>query len=835
MAGGFDGSVNIDTGMDTRGFKSGMDGILTAAKAGATEINKTFSNMSVVKQLAVLDETVKRVGEGFDGWSVDKQNAALQVTMDTMASLAFESMTYEQQMEVLGETIKRVGWEFNGWPLDKQNAALQDTIDGVDRLADGTIRATKDTDKLADSTKKVAIATDNLPAKTNKWGTAINGVKRGFLQMASALIPGLYRINRFSLGIDKVNESATGAGKAFTKAFIVGAVGIVAVIVLVAALVGAFMSLYKKMLQMDGFKDNVKGLELAFANLKNAAMSAIMPLFNAILPIVMKVVAWLTEAANAAAAFIAALSGAGTYMVYVADSTGDAGSSAGTWADEVERGEEAVKGALAGFDQLNVLQMKDTNPDTPGGGGGGGTGHWEERIIGEDIKTKVKGILDFFASVKLFFKTMKDEGWEAAFRELLGVPEEKNTFFTIVGGWIDQAKLWFSGLATSIKTGDWSTMVDWYDTYFLQPLATKFGLTWTGPGGIKQLIAGVVVGIKTGNWSTLAKWFDTATLQPLAKAFGLTWTGPAGIERLINGVSKGLRTGDWSTVGAWFNTAVLQPLTKTFGLTWEGENGIKHLVDGVSIGLRTGDWSTFSSWMDTNVLAPLLANFGLKWEGEGGIKQLIEGVSKGLRTGDWSTLGDWFGTNVWGLIKASADGMWKAMLLDANAIAGTIGTSIGGLIIGAVNAVIGVINRMLLDIQNVVNGILDAIDILHSGKKYITIEPIGEIVVPGGGSGGEGGGGGGTWRYAATGAVIPPNAPFAAIYGDQRFGRNLESPESLMRQIVREETAGMGGQGNQAITINFAGSLSALVGALKPYIDKENVRIGGSLVSRSTG
>lgn len=39
----------------------------------------------------------------------------------------------------------------------------------------------------------------------------------------------------------------------------------------------------------------------------------------------------------------------------------------------------------------------------------------------------------------------------------------------------------------------------------------------------------------------------------------------------------------------------------------------------------------------------------------------------------------------------------------------------------------------------------------------------------------------------ATGAVIPPNAPFAAILGDQRHGMNVEAPENLLRKIIREE------------------------------------------------
>lgn len=42
--------------------------------------------------------------------------------------------------------------------------------------------------------------------------------------------------------------------------------------------------------------------------------------------------------------------------------------------------------------------------------------------------------------------------------------------------------------------------------------------------------------------------------------------------------------------------------------------------------------------------------------------------------------------------------------------------------------------------------------------------------------------------YLAQGAVIPPNREFMAVLGDQSHGRNLEAPEDLIRQIVREES-----------------------------------------------
>lgn len=45
--------------------------------------------------------------------------------------------------------------------------------------------------------------------------------------------------------------------------------------------------------------------------------------------------------------------------------------------------------------------------------------------------------------------------------------------------------------------------------------------------------------------------------------------------------------------------------------------------------------------------------------------------------------------------------------------------------------------------------------------------------------------------YLAQGAVIPPNREFMAVLGDQRSGNNIETPESLMRQVVREESGAL--------------------------------------------
>ena len=64
----------------------------------------------------------------------------------------------------------------------------------------------------------------------------------------------------------------------------------------------------------------------------------------------------------------------------------------------------------------------------------------------------------------------------------------------------------------------------------------------------------------------------------------------------------------------------------------------------------------------------------------------------------------------------------------------------------------------------------------------------------------------GTIPYLASGAVIPPRSEFLAVLGDQKKGNNLEAPESLLRQIVREESGKGNNSGNTYnVTVNASG------------------------------
>lgn len=80
--------------------------------------------------------------------------------------------------------------------------------------------------------------------------------------------------------------------------------------------------------------------------------------------------------------------------------------------------------------------------------------------------------------------------------------------------------------------------------------------------------------------------------------------------------------------------------------------------------------------------------------------------------------------------------------------------------------------------------------------------------------------------YLAQGAVIPPNAPFAAVLGDQRHGNNIEAPEDLIRKIVREET---GGSGGVDVNISFDGDLAQLIRLLAPKITAQQKKTDRAL------
>lgn len=157
-------------------------------------------------------------------------------------------------------------------------------------------------------------------------------------------------------------------------------------------------------------------------------------------------------------------------------------------------------------------------------------------------------------------------------------------------------------------------------------------------------------------------------------------------------------------------------------------------------------------------------------------------------------------TTIWGNMKASAHQKWNAIWSTVSGFAERIKNAIVDKFTSAKNTVVGAFNGMGDAIRSVlnniisvvngaiskVNGVVSAIESAFSFGPWKVPTPFGSKTigfratfprVP-------------TVPYLAKGAVIPPRSEFLAVLGDQKQGNNIETPEALLRKIVREETTG---------------------------------------------
>ncbi len=87
-----------------------------------------------------------------------------------------------------------------------------------------------------------------------------------------------------------------------------------------------------------------------------------------------------------------------------------------------------------------------------------------------------------------------------------------------------------------------------------------------------------------------------------------------------------------------------------------------------------------------------------------------------------------------------------------------------------------IVELVINTVINIINGLIGGVNAITGTVGIPEIPKIPEVNIP----------------MLARGAVIPPNAPFMAMLGDQKHGTNLEAPEDLIRQIVREESGSNG-------------------------------------------
>ncbi|WP_321024263.1 hypothetical protein [Eisenbergiella porci] len=139
----------------------------------------------------------------------------------------------------------------------------------------------------------------------------------------------------------------------------------------------------------SGFNRDISSLVNALSTLKNAIAGAFAPILSVAIPYLVQLINYVTMAVNAVAQLIAALTGASTWSKATQQNKDYAASL-----DKVGGSAKKTAGALAKFDDLDVLQKQD---NTGGGGGGAGAGNmWEEVPVSDATKglaDKIKKLL----------------------------------------------------------------------------------------------------------------------------------------------------------------------------------------------------------------------------------------------------------------------------------------------------------------------------------------------------------------------------------------------------------------------------------------------------------
>lgn len=239
----------------------------------------------------------------------------------------------------------------------------------------------------------------------------------------------------------------------------------------------------------------------------------------------------------------------------------------------------------------------------------------------------------------------------------------------------------------------------------------------------------------------------------------------SGIMQILSGLITfllGVFTGDWG---------------KAFDGLKQMATGLRDALNGIFNFIRDSIFKPISKFVKGVFKTDWTQAFGIIGDYMNGwaqniknifdsVKQIFNGIVNfvnGVLSGNWR--------RAWNGIKNIFAGIWNAM---------------ASVIKSPVNLIISFMNAMLRGFQRMQNGFASAMNHMNIRlpkwlQKFTGWSSVGFNI--------------GYWSpnyipYLAKGAVIPPNKEFMAVLGDQKNGNNIEAPENLIRQIVREESGG---------------------------------------------
>lgn len=153
------------------------------------------------------------------------------------------------------------------------------------------------------------------------------------------------------------------------------------------------------------FNGKMSEMASSAATLKNSIGALTAPIISALTPAIVTLCSWLTNAINAMNRFIAAISGKSTWTKAKKQQVDYAASL-----DKTAGSAKKAAGALAAFDDLNVLQKNDSGSGS-GESGSGGSDLYEEVPTGKELSDKIQPFIDYLKKLKVSIKDGWDETW----------------------------------------------------------------------------------------------------------------------------------------------------------------------------------------------------------------------------------------------------------------------------------------------------------------------------------------------------------------------------------------------------------------------------------------
>lgn len=531
-------------------------------------------------------------------------------------------------------------------------------------------------------------------------------------------------------------EGATKALKKFEKRLVTMAKKVFVFSLITAALrqVKAYMG--------EALKQNEE-FQASYANLKGTLMTAFQPILTAVIPIIKALINVLNVAANAVAKFTSWVFGttveASQKAAKALYDQSKATKAAGTAA-------EKAKKQMSGLDEMNTWQSDKSS-------GGGGTADVSANPF-DSVETEL-GEMEVYVSGALLAI--------GAILAFTGVSIPLGIALMAIGA---------AGLASAIvpNWGSMSTEMQTAITNVLVVLGTAalvIGaiLTFTAAHvalGIGLMIAGAgLLGTAVAlNWNTIKEKLQGSLGAIVAIVSGaLLVIGiilavacpvalPLGIALILAGAA-GLATTvalNWDTLKSKIQTAI----SKILAVASKAALVIGLILTVTGVAFPLGIALILAGAKGMAKYAPADWNALLK---------KIQSV--------WSSIKTWFNKNV---APKFTTKYWGNKF-------SSIKTALTDKIKGALNAGIALLNRFI----NWLNAKMNL--------KWGSFKILGKEVIPKG-----------SFQllklnnipYLAQGGVIPANREFLAVLGDQKHGNNIEAPEALIRQIVREESGGNG-------------------------------------------